>query len=321
MPFAEIARFLVRGLKARFRDQKCEFDVIRRHVGPGDLVCDVGANKGSFVWWLSRWCRDGRVIAFEPQPAFAARLAAVCRSLKLENVTVEAKAVHSRSGAQDLFVPAGHSPGASLTQKAVEATSFTTLSVPVVALDDYFAESDKVALLKIDVEGAELGVLQGAERILRQHAPLLVFECENRHLAPGHVERIKLLAREGFYDGIVFHRVIDGFMAQTGDVQFGHGGGSAEAGMGGSDLPDLPAEFSATTFERGTVGMARSQDPNSANSQFFIMFAPAPHLDGQYTVVGQVVEGMDVVDALKKGDGGNGEVTSPDRMAKVTIAP
>ena len=81
MPFAEIARFLVRGLKARFRDQKCEFDVIRRHVGPGDLVCDVGANKGSFVWWLSRWCRDGRVIAFEPQPAFAARLAAVCRSL------------------------------------------------------------------------------------------------------------------------------------------------------------------------------------------------------------------------------------------------
>ncbi len=187
MPVNEIARFLLRGLKARFRDQKCEFDVIRRHVRPGDIVCDIGANKGSFVLWLSRWCRGGRVIAFEPQPLFAARLAAVCRALKLDNVTVEPEAVYSRSGAQDLFVPSGHSPGASLTQKAVEATSFTTLSVPVVALDDYFAESDKVALLKIDVEGAELGVLQGAERILRQHAPLLVFECENRHLAPGHV--------------------------------------------------------------------------------------------------------------------------------------
>ena len=187
MPVIEIARFLVRGLKARFRDQKCEFDVIRRHVRPGDIVCDIGANKGSFVFWLSRWCRGGRVIAFEPQPSFAARLDVVCRALKLDNVTVEAKAVYSRSGAQDLFVPSGHSPGASLTQKAVEAEHFTTLSVPVVALDDYFAEGDKVALLKIDVEGAELGVLQGAERILRQHAPLLVFECENRHLAPGHV--------------------------------------------------------------------------------------------------------------------------------------
>ena len=187
MPFSEIARFLLRGLKARFRDQTCEFDVIRRHVRPGDIVCDIGANKGSFVFWLSRWCHGGRVIAFEPQPQFAARLAAVCRSLKLDNVTVEARAVYSHSGAQDLFVPSGHSPGASLTQKAVEAASFTTLSVPVVALDDYFAGSDRIALLKIDVEGAELGVLQGAERILRQHAPLLVFECENRHLAPANV--------------------------------------------------------------------------------------------------------------------------------------
>lgn len=187
MPFTEIARFLVRGLKARFRDQRCEFDIIRRHVRPGDIVCDIGANKGSFVFWLSRWCRGGRVIAFEPQPHFAARLAAVCRALRLDNVTVEAKAVYSRSGAQELFVPSGHSPGASLTQKAAEATSFTTLLVPVVALDDYFAEGDKVALLKIDVEGAELGVLQGAERILRRYAPLLVFECENRHLAPAHV--------------------------------------------------------------------------------------------------------------------------------------
>jgi len=187
MSLPEIARFLIRGLKARFRDQTCEFDIIRRHIRPGDLVCGIGANKGSFVFWLSRWVRSGRVVAFEPQPQFAARLAAVCRALKLDNVTVEAKAVFSHSGAQDLFVPSGHSPGASLTHKAVEAEHFTTLSVPVVALDDYFDASQKVTLLKIDVEGAELGVFKGAERILRHHAPLLVFECENRHLEPGDV--------------------------------------------------------------------------------------------------------------------------------------
>ena len=196
MLFIEIARFVVRGLKARFRDQKSEFDIIRRHLRPGDIVCDIGANKGSFVLFLSRWCRGGRVVAFEPQPAFAEHLAAVCRAMKLGNVTVEASAVYSHSGAQDLFVPSGHSPGASLTHKAVEAESFTTLSVPVVALDDYFADSDRVALLKIDVEGAELGVFKGAERILRRHAPLLVFECENRHLAPGHVGDVFALARE-----------------------------------------------------------------------------------------------------------------------------
>ena len=140
-------------------------------------------------------------------------------------------------------------------------------------------------------------------------------------VAPKHVAQITALASQGAYDDVVFHRVIDGFMAQTGDVQFGKAGGSAQAGMGGSDLPDLPAEFSSLSFDRGVVGMARSQDPNSANSQFFIMFAPAPHLDGQYTIVGRVIEGMEVVDALKKGEGGNGEVSAPDSMAKVTVAP
>ena len=144
-------------------------------------------------------------------------------------------------------------------------------------------------------------------------------------LAPGHVARIKELAREGAYDGVVFHRVIDGFMAQTGDVKFGNmkKGFSAEAvGTGGSDQPDLPAEFSQTEhYKRGVVGMARSQDPNSANSQFFIMFAPAPPLDGQYTIVGNVVSGMELVDHIKKGDeADNGTVTDPDRMIKVRIA-
>ncbi len=140
-------------------------------------------------------------------------------------------------------------------------------------------------------------------------------------VAPNHVAQIVALAKEGAYDGVVFHRVIDGFMAQTGDVEFGkHGGDTSLAGTGASKLPDLAAEFSSMPFDRGVVGMARSMDPNSANSQFFIMFAPAPHLDGQYTVVGHVISGMDVVDAIKKGDdAANGAVVDPDYMAKVSV--
>ncbi|TPI81862.1 peptidylprolyl isomerase [Mesorhizobium sp. B2-8-9] len=144
-------------------------------------------------------------------------------------------------------------------------------------------------------------------------------------LAPKHVAQIKKLVRDGAYDNVAFHRVIDGFMAQTGDVKFGNmkkGFNPEAVGTGGSDLPDLPAEFSQSEqFARGVVGMARSQDPNSANSQFFIMFAPAPNLDGQYTIVGKVVGGMDIVDKIKKGDeADNGTVTDPDRMIKVRIA-
>ncbi|MCE2737406.1 MAG: peptidylprolyl isomerase [Rhodobacter sp.] len=140
-------------------------------------------------------------------------------------------------------------------------------------------------------------------------------------VAAKHVEQITVLAAEGAYDGVVFHRVIDGFMAQTGDVASGKLGGDLSlAGTGGSARPDLAAEFSSLAFDRGTVGMARSASPDSANSQFFIMFAPAPHLDGQYTVVGQVIQGMDVVDAIKKGDAAsNGAVAEPDYMAKVTV--
>ncbi|WP_322865621.1 peptidylprolyl isomerase [Aquicoccus sp. G2-2] len=141
-------------------------------------------------------------------------------------------------------------------------------------------------------------------------------------IAPNHVKRLVALANEGAYDGVVFHRVIDGFMAQTGDVKFGKQGGDlSRAGTGGSDKPDLKAEFSDAPFERGTVGMARSMDPDSANSQFFIMFAPAPHLNGQYTVVGKVVSGMDVVDQIKRGTGQNGAVTgTPDVMKTVTVS-
>ena len=184
---AESLRFRLRALKARFRDQRAEFEIIGRHLRPGDIACDIGANKGSFIYWLSRWVGHGRVIAFEPQPDLARRLADVCHATGLQNVTVEAKAVYSHSGEKDLFLPAGHQPGASLQRTALEAEGFTTLSVPLVSLDDYFDADDRIALLKIDVEGAELGVFKGAERILRQHAPLLVFECENRHLSPGNV--------------------------------------------------------------------------------------------------------------------------------------
>ena len=138
-------------------------------------------------------------------------------------------------------------------------------------------------------------------------------------VAPKHVERIKKLANDGLYDNVVFHRVIDGFMAQTGDVKFGNSSSKdydlRRAGMGGSDFPDLPSEFNDLPHEKGTLSMARSSDPNSANSQFFICFKPAPFLDRQYTVFGKVIEGMEHVDKIKRGDSNNnGAVTDPDKI-------
>ena len=131
-------------------------------------------------------------------------------------------------------------------------------------------------------------------------------------LAPKHVEQIKALVRQGFYDGIEFHRVIDGFMAQTGDP--------TGTGMGGSKLPNLPAEFTPQPFNRGTLGMARSNDPNSANSQFFICFQSAPFLNGKYTVFGEVVSGMEFVDKIKKGDQAqNGMVKGPDKIVNMHV--
>jgi len=138
-------------------------------------------------------------------------------------------------------------------------------------------------------------------------------------VAPKHVERIKTLANEGKYDNVVFHRVIDGFMAQTGDVQFGNSGSDKydllRSGTGGSELPDLKQEFSNLPHERGTLSMARSADPNSANSQFFICFKESSFLDRQYTVFGKVVEGMEFVDKIKRGDESqNGSVENPDKI-------
>jgi|TARA_B100000929_G_scaffold284926_1_gene267867 cyclophilin family peptidyl-prolyl cis-trans isomerase len=138
-------------------------------------------------------------------------------------------------------------------------------------------------------------------------------------VAPKHVERIKKLANDGSYDNVVFHRVIDGFMAQTGDVKFGNSSSKdfdlRRAGMGGSDLPDLSSEFNDLPHEKGTLSMARSTDPNSANSQFFICFQTAPFLDRNYTVFGKVIQGMEHVDKIKKGDSNNnGAVTDPDKI-------
>ncbi|TPW33824.1 peptidylprolyl isomerase [Oecophyllibacter saccharovorans] len=133
-------------------------------------------------------------------------------------------------------------------------------------------------------------------------------------LAPKAVERLKTLANEGFYNGVPFHRVIEGFMAQGGDP--------TGTGTGGSKLPDLPAEFTdKAKFERGTLGMARTMDPNSANSQFFIMFAPSPSLDGQYTIAGKVTEGMNVVDKIKRGSGPSGMVQEPDKIIRAYVEP
>jgi cyclophilin family peptidyl-prolyl cis-trans isomerase len=141
-------------------------------------------------------------------------------------------------------------------------------------------------------------------------------------VAPKHVERIKKLVNQGKYDGVVFHRVIDGFMAQTGDVEFGNKKdfNSGRVGTGGSDLPDLKEEFNDKKHVRGTCSMARSSSPNSANSQFFICFEEASFLDGQYTVWGQVIEGMDHVDKIKKGSSSNnGSVSDPDHMVKLSV--
>jgi len=142
-------------------------------------------------------------------------------------------------------------------------------------------------------------------------------------LAPRHVEQIKKLVRDGAYNNVAFHRVIDGFMAQTGDVEFGQIGTNYDAnlaGTGGSKYGTIAAEFSSHAFRRGTVGMARSQNPDSANSQFFICFEDAPHLNGQYTVVGEVVKGMEFVDRIKRGSPNNGMVTNPDIIIKASLA-
>jgi cyclophilin family peptidyl-prolyl cis-trans isomerase len=181
----------------------------------------------------------------------------------------------------------------------------------VILFSSFFASSVNAVepenIMVIEVEGEANGVIE--IELLPNVAPL-------------HVERIKILARDGLYNGVAFHRVIDGFMAQTGDVKFGkiEGYKRRYAGQGGSNYPDLDAEFSTIKYEEGTVGMARAQSPNSANSQFFIMFNRSPNLDGNYTVFGRVIDGQEVVNSIKRGSmSDNGSVINPDIMKKVSI--
>ena len=176
------------------------------------------------------------------------------------------------------------------------------------------------------------GVLAGSAALAAEPENTMIIELKDGEvvialrpdLAPKHVEQIKALVRAGEYDNVAFHRVIEGFMAQTGDVQYGDmedGYNSQLAGTGGSSMGNIPAEFSNEDYTRGTVGMARAQSPDSANSQFFIMFAPASSLNGGYTIVGNVESGMEFVDNIKRGNAAqNGVVTDPDRMVSVRIA-
>ena len=186
-----------------------------------------------------------------------------------------------------------------------------SLILYVILLFSVFANTvyaaDPENIMVIEVEGEANGIIE--IQLLPNVAPL-------------HVERIKILARDGLYNDVVFHRVIDGFIAQTGDVKFGKVEGYKRryAGQGGSNYPDLDAEFSTLKYEEGTVGMARAQNPNSANSQFFIMFNSSPNLDGNYTVIGNVIKGQDVVNSIKRGAmSDNGSVIDQDIMKKVWI--
>ncbi len=181
------------------------------------------------------------------------------------------------------------------------------LSQGVTDMIKYFFKAFALLLLLISTTGNVNAMDQNNTLIMETTKGIVTIELKPE-LAPEHVERIKTLTSEGFYDGVVFHRVIDGFMAQTGDP--------TGTGMGGSDYPDLKAEFSKTPYLRGTVGMARSANPDSANSQFFITFGPASFLNGQYTVFGQVVDGMDAIDAINRGE----PPAEPDQIVKMTLS-
>ena len=219
-----------------------------------------------------------------------------------------------------VFLDAG---GEAVLARALELGQPIALQAAVILYPETMAGSLAVAMLSGFESIAKPSVAQVAEEVATAGVDAektMVIDTKHGYvaialrddLAPGHAQRLTELTREGFYDGVVFHRVIDGFMAQTGDP--------TGTGRGGSEKPDLDPEFSdpsVASFERGTVGMARSQDPASANSQFFIMFDAGTFLDGQYTIVGEVLFGMDAVDQIKRGASGSGTVANPDRMQRV----
>jgi FkbM family methyltransferase len=202
------ARFLWRAFKARYRDQRAEIGSLIDALGPSDIAVDVGANKGSHILWLSRAVPHGRVVAFEPQPALADYLCRAVCALNLKNVTIEPAAVSDRAGKMILHIPgAGDSPGASLERAVASCETCRDVEVPVVTLDEYFKDTEaRVAAIKIDVEGHELSVFRGAGEILSKHSPILVFECENRHISNGSVFTVLDYLRSLGYDGSFVYR-------------------------------------------------------------------------------------------------------------------
>jgi FkbM family methyltransferase len=204
-----LPRFLYRALRARYRDERAEISALRAAIRPGETAVDVGAHKGSFLPWLSRAAGPGRVVAFEPQPVLAGYLRRACRAAGLDNVVVEAAGASERGGSATLRVPGGgdSSPGASFEPAVAAISSGRDVCVPVVSLDEYFREwTGRVAAMKVDVEGHELSVLRGAERILREDGPLLVVECEERHRGEGGVREVLRFLEERGYGGSFVRR-------------------------------------------------------------------------------------------------------------------
>jgi FkbM family methyltransferase len=202
------ARFLWRAFKARYRDQRAEIKALVEALGPNDIAVDVGANKGNHILWLSRSVPHGRVVAFEPQPALADYLCRAVCALNFRNVTIESAAVSDHAGKMILHIPgAGDSPGASLERAVASFETCRDVEVPVVTLDEYFKETKaRISAIKVDVEGHELSVFRGAKDILRKYSPILVFECENRHLSNGNVFTVLDYLRSLGYDGSFVYR-------------------------------------------------------------------------------------------------------------------
>ena len=196
-------RFLYRAVKARYRDQKAEVAALLQAIKPGDTAVDIGANKGSYLWWLSRAVGQGKVVAFEPQKMLVDYLKDACRACRMNNVIIEHFAVSERSGETVLNIPGeSTSPGASIEAAIGRREKCRQERVRLVALDEYFAdERSRIGAIKVDVEGHELSVFKGAANILLRHSPLLVFECENRHMSSGSVTDVLKFLRDLGYSG------------------------------------------------------------------------------------------------------------------------
>lgn len=202
-------RFLYRGFKARYRDQCTEIGAIVNVLKKNEVVIDVGANKGSYLWSMSRAVPDGRVVAFEPQPYLADYLKQVCSVVGLSNVTIEPAGVSNENGVLSLAIPGEgkSSPGASFEQKIKDREYCRIVDVPVYSLDNYFAnEKNRIGAIKIDVEGHELSVLQGAKEVIASHSPLIVCECESRHITNGNIFTVLDYFCSISYDGFFVHR-------------------------------------------------------------------------------------------------------------------